>query len=129
MSSFVCFSGDFLGSSVFVSSVASAHSSATTGSSNSIFLGSLAITTTLSILVIISYFSSLIPKSETLIISPTFSNFEISTSKESTKFFGRVFTSSSLNNSSIKAPSLAAAESQIKLKGILVVTFSPFVIA
>jgi hypothetical protein len=59
--------------------------------------------------------------SETFILSPVFSNLAKSTSKVSTKSFGKHFTSTCFKTSSIIAPSsVLAFEIHTKVKGILV---------
>jgi len=57
-----------------------------------------------------------IPKSEILITSPIFSNFDKSTSKESTKSLGNTFTSISFKCSSKIAHSFTAFEVPTKDK-------------
>jgi hypothetical protein len=108
----------YLLSSVFSSHASFSDSaiSSTTGSSNSTLAGLIAETTISSIFVNISYFSSSIFNSFTFIESQISLRFSKLTSKESTKFLGRHFTSISFKCSSNIAPSLIAFESQIKFK-------------
>jgi hypothetical protein len=109
-----------------------AHSAGVSTTTSSIFssFGLLAEATTASTSSNISNLLVSIFKSETLIKSQTFSSFSRFTSIVSIKSFGKTFTFNSSRCFSIIAPlSIAALERPIKDKGILVVTFSPFVMA
>gem|GEM_PF-1796721 len=68
----------------------------------------------------ISYLVASIPRSEILIESHSFSNFDRSTSKLSTRSVGRHFICNSFKCSSTIFPSLTAGDSHTKIRVIFV---------